>query len=130
MKTHFVLSTLTASQRYTNYIKGENDLPLVVSEVFVAGGAGVANGAIITPEGVATAITDEQKLSLEANDHFQFHMKNGFVKFSTEKVDPEKFAADMARRDGSAPLVPQDADEAGGEKVTSEAGTPKAGKSR
>jgi len=128
MKKHFVLSTLSSDQLYTNYVNGANDLPQITTQVLVRGGANIANGAILTPQGVVTPISDEEKLWLETCDAFKEHQKAGWVQISPEKVDPEKFAADMASRDGSAPLVPQDAVE--GEKVSSSAGTPKAGKSK
>lgn len=125
-KLHFVLSTLTANQLYTNYVKGDNDLPIPTTQVLVRGGAGVADGAIQTPQGVVTPISDDEKTWLEACPAFVQHRELGFVQISPEKVDPEKFAADMASRDGSAPMVEQDA--ADDEKVTSSAGTPKAKK--
>lgn len=115
-KVLYVFSTLSCDQRYVNYVMGENDIPQPVAEVFVKGGAGVANDRIITPLGVSTRITEEEKLLLETNEHFALHRKNGYVQISETDAAPEKFAADMASRDGSAPVVPQDVTD--GTKVT------------
>lgn len=124
-KALYVFSTLSCDQRYTNYVTENNDLPRPVAEVFVKGGAGVANDRVQTPRGVATRITEEDKLILETNEHFALHKKNGFVQISEEKLDPEQFAADMASRDGSAPVVPQDVP--ADTKVTAGDATPKSG---
>lgn len=104
----YVYSTLSADVRYQNTAPGGADLPVVVSDVLVKGGAGVANDRLITPRGVVTEITEEQAEALRANPVFAMHEKNGFVQIGEAYVDPDKAAADMTGRDTSAPIVPED----------------------
>lgn len=104
----YVYSTLASDVRYQNTAPGGADLPVVVSDVLVKGGAGVANDRLITPRGVVTEITEEQAEALRANPVFAMHEKNGFVHIGDAYVDPDKAAADMTGRDQSAPIVPED----------------------
>jgi len=108
MSRIYIYSTLTASQLYTNWAQGGADMPIPAGQVHIAGGAGIADSRLVTPRGVVTEVTPEQLAILEANDDFVLHRKNGFIEVSQERVDPEIAAADMASRDGGAPLVPQD----------------------
>ena len=101
----YVYSTLTSDQRYTNYRKGENDLPAEVGSVFIKGGAGVANDRLVTPRGVVTAITEDDLKILEANDDFKLHKKNGFVEVSQSLTDADEVAAEMGGYDLSTPLT-------------------------
>ena len=109
-KTYYILSTLTADQRYTRYAPGGGDLPIVEAEVFVKGGANVADKRLITPQGVVTGpLTDDQMAILESNSVFQLHKQNGFVTVSEAKpLDADAAAASQANRDDSAPLVEGD----------------------
>ncbi len=104
----YVYSTLSADVIYQNHVPGGADLPIVVFELLIKGGAGVANDRLVTPRGVATQITEAQAEALEQNEVFKLHKKNGFVEISERKVNPDKVAADMTGRDASAPIVPQD----------------------
>jgi hypothetical protein len=108
MKKMYVYSTLSSDVLYQNHAPGGADLPIVVSEVLIKGGAGVANDRLITPRGVATEVTEQQAEALRANPVFQMHEKNGFVQISDARVDADVAAADMAGRDNSAPIVPED----------------------
>lgn len=106
----YIYSTLTCDNLYGPYSDGGGDLPVRTEEshVLVKGGAGVANDRLDTPLGVATQVTDAQLTLLQADPVFALHLKNGFVTIDDKKVDPEVKATDMASRDKSAPLVPQD----------------------
>lgn len=104
----YVYSTLAADVLYQNHAPGGADLPIVVSEVLVRGGAGIADNRLMTPRGIVTEITEAQAEALRQNPVFQMHEKNGFVQIESAKVDPEIKAADMTGRDQSAPLVPED----------------------
>lgn len=105
---HHIFSTLTSDQLYTKYEQSGNDLPRVVAQVLIKGGTGVANDRLVTPRGVATSVDDSQMAVLMDVEAFTNHVKAGFLTVSDSKEDPEKVAADMQGRDGSAPLVPQD----------------------
>ena len=107
-KTFYVFSTLSSDMRYQNHQPGGADLPVVVADVFVAGGAGIANDRLITPRGVMTKVTEQEAEALRQNPIFKMHEKNGFVQISTAEGDADKAAADMTGRDQSAPVVPQD----------------------
>lgn len=107
---HFVYSTMSASVKYTSYRKTVNDLPEVVYQVLIAGGANVANKHVVTPRGVVTEVSADDLAHLEQNELFQRHKKNGFILVDSIKVDPEVKAADMQHRDSSAPMTPNDYD--------------------
>lgn len=107
MSNH-IYSTLTCDQRYTGYAKGGADLPVVAWEVLIKGGSNVADKRLITPIGVRTEVTDEQLAQLLENPVFKLHVNNGFITVEDVKEDPEKVAADMATKDDSAPLTPED----------------------
>lgn len=104
----YVYSTLASDVLYQNHAPGGADLPVVISEVMVKGGAGVANDRLTTPRGVATEITEQQAEALRANPVFAMHEQNGFVQISDARVDADVAAADMTGRDNSAPIVPED----------------------
>lgn len=107
-KQLYVFSTLAADVAYTNHVQGGGDMPVPLAPVLIRGGAGVANDRLITPRGVATEVTEQQVEYLRANSVFQLHEKNRFVMVSEAYGDPDTVAADMAGRDHSAPVVPQD----------------------
>lgn len=106
----YVVSTLTNSQEYANYIKPPSDgikvaRPATQSQAVVIKGGANVQGVIRTPEGVLTQITEEQAKFLGDHPVFQRHQKRGYVKIVTREVNPDKVAAkDLEARDESAPL--------------------------
>lgn len=115
MSRNYVYSTLTADVQYTNFRAGPNNVPSAIpvagkTGVFIKGGRGVASRgrSLITPLGVSTEVTDEQLTYLEGCVSFRKHRANGFIVVMQRDVDPEKVAADMTEKDGSAPLTPAD----------------------
>ena len=104
----YVFSTLANDQRYVNWVKGPNDIPTEGHSVFIKGGTGVANDRLITPQGVATEITEEDLAQLEQNPSFMQHKKDGFVTVRAKKAEAEKVAADMNLKDESAPMTHSD----------------------
>lgn len=135
MPRNYVYSTLTSPVRYVNHTRGGAEIPLPVSVdgedgVLIHGGHGVASKRLVTPLGVMTEVTDVQLTYLQENQVFQMHVKNGFVTVDTVKADPEKVAADMAGKDGSAPLTPADFDGGQGPKVMDEEPAKARGKGR
>lgn len=109
-----VISTLSNDQDYRNYEKSANDLPIVVSNVVIKGGANVAKvtGSHIfaTPHGISTKITGEQLAQLEKNSEFCAHRDRGFLKVVNMSGDAEKIAKDMKAADGSAQRTPNHPD--------------------
>lgn len=103
----YVYSTLTCDNEYADWIKA-GDQQSILRTVKVNGGHGVMNKNFMTPLGVVTEVSDEDMDFLMKNTHFQLHMENGFIKVDKKKQEPEKIAADMKRRDKSAPIVPSD----------------------
>jgi len=108
MSKLYVFSTLASDVTYTNHAPGGADLPKVIAEVKIKGGAGVANDRFVTPRGVVTTVTAEEAEALRSNPVFNLHEANGFVQISEKSGDADDVAADMTGRDNSAPLVSQD----------------------
>lgn len=117
---HFIYSTLTADQLYTDWtVPPKGGVAVAKRQVLVKGGANVADRNKATPRGVCTEVSAEEMASLQSNSTYLVHRKNGFITEREEKVDPEvAVAADMAQKDKSAPLSPESTEfeEAGGAK--------------
>ena len=107
----YVYSTLTNSQKYTQYkplAKGAQ-FREVEHQVLIYGGSNLADKHLITPRGVATEITEEDYEMLKKNSVFLRHEKNGYVVVHAEKRDAEKVAAkELKAKDESAPLTMDD----------------------
>lgn len=113
-KTHYVYSTLSSSMNYQNYEKGGGDLAIPGQSVVIQGGANIPDKYMRAPDGaVITPVTEEELALLQANNVFQLHVKNGFIKVSDKKQSGEVAASDMETRDQSAPLVDADFEAAG-----------------
>ena len=107
-KTYHVYSKMAADVTYNDYVPG-GDIPRVARSVTIKGGAGVANKNIITPYGVHTEITEEERDMLMKNGVFQLHQEGGFVTIEGKKEDPDLVATNLtAGPDPSAPLTPED----------------------
>jgi hypothetical protein len=107
----YVYSTLTNDNIYAGYktIEGANEVRHTVEHtVFINGGHGLINKNFITPQGVVTEVSDADLEFLKGNDAFKFHYEGGFLTYDESKVEPEKVAADLEGRDGSAQLTPAD----------------------
>ena len=107
-KTYHVYSKMSADVTYNDYVPG-GDIPRVARSVTIKGGAGVANKNIVTPFGVHTEITEEERDMLLKNGIFQLHQNGGFVTIEGKKEDPDLVATNLTSGpDPSAPLTPQD----------------------
>ena len=107
-KTYHVYSKMAADVTYNDYVPG-GDIPRVARSVTIKGGAGVANKNIITPYGVHTEITEEERDMLLKNGIFQLHREGGFVTIEGKKEDPDLVATNLTTGpDPSAPLTPED----------------------
>lgn len=105
----FVYSTLAAGVDYHIFGKAAEGMPAIKERtISIAGGAGIANKNLITPQGVVTEVTDEEAALLEQHGLFQLHAKNGHVSIQRKRADVDKVVADMDRNDPSAPLTPSD----------------------
>jgi hypothetical protein len=107
-KKLYLISTLSAPQKYTVYGDAARGVPREQTSILVNGGANVANKNLITPQGVYTEITEDQLAILKENKLFQTHEKNGFIKVDDKKIDTEKAVSDLEKRDEAAPLTPGD----------------------
>ena len=107
-KTYHVYSKMSADVTYNDYVPG-GDIPRVARSVTIKGGAGVANKHIITPYGVHTEITEEERDMLLENGIFQLHQNGGFVTIEGKREDPDLVATNLTSGpDPSAPLTPED----------------------
>lgn len=97
----YVYSTLSSNVNYAFYERG-GDVPVKTRQVIVRGGTGVINNNFVTPEGVATMITDEEAELLRTNSVFKMHEKNGFVKIDSEKKKIAKAVSDLESKDKGA----------------------------
>lgn len=129
----YVFSTLATPMDYHVYAKAAENMPPVRERtVHIAGGAGIANKHLITPNGVMTEISEEELSLLENHGIFQMHKKNGYIKVERRAADVDKVAADMNPSDPSKPLTPSDFKEDDGdpETLTSETNSTQGKKSR
>lgn len=116
----YVYSTATCPISYVSYQgNSSHDLGVIQKRpdgskmaVTINGGHGVASKNLITPKGVVTEVSDEDMDFLLNDRLFKKHMEAGFMSYDKKEVSPEKKAKDMAEKDGSAPLVPSDFEEA------------------
>jgi len=104
----YIFSTATNSTTYNVYEKTGNNLNASKKRITINGGHGRINKSLITPQGVATQVTDEELAVLEANPTFKRHVERGYLRVSKAKADAEKVSSDMTQRDKSAQLVDGD----------------------
>lgn len=113
----YVYSTCTCDGYYVVYDKRRpHDLPTVAKrpdgskiKILIKGGHGVSQQkTFYTPRGVVTNVNDADMEILMANKSFQRHMKAGHISYEKKAVDTEKKVSDMAQKDGSAPVTPED----------------------
>ena len=107
----YILSKLSNSQCYTQYVKGVNDINNVCEKVVIKGGADVINKKTLeTPNGVVTEITKEQLEILKQNKDFNRHVENGFISIIENKISEDKKeekAVEMPK-DNSRQKTPKD----------------------
>lgn len=112
----YVYSTMTCDVEFRLYKKNSSkDLSQVEKDskgkpikVLIKGGNGVANKVLYTPKGAVTEVTEEQLEMLKNDLTFQRREKRGFISYDKKEVKPEKKAKDMAEKDASAPITPED----------------------
>jgi hypothetical protein len=108
--TQCVYSTHTNSIRYVEWVKDTNqNLNVIKKRLVIQGGHGLTNKYMVTAEGVLTTVSDEDLEWLLTLDSFKEDIKNGYIRHSKRKEDPEKVVRrDMNTKDGSSPLTPKD----------------------
>lgn len=101
----YITSTATCGTDYTLYRKNEAGLNVPVKTISIKGGANCANKLYVTPEAVATKVSDEELEILMQNPEFKRHLENGFLKVT--KVMKEENNKGMQAEDKSAPMTPK-----------------------
>ena len=108
--SHFIYSTHTNPVNYVEYDTTSGKNHNVIKRRFtVAGGHGLCNKNLVTPQGVVTKVERQEDMDwLNSLPAFQQDIKKGFIIVTKTKKDPEKMVKDMILRDGSAPKIPDD----------------------
>jgi hypothetical protein len=116
-KEFHIYSRLANAQRYATYVAGGADLKEISHRVHVAGGAGLMNKNLITPQGVRSGPFTEHDIEmLKQNKVFQLHKENGFITVEEGKaIDVDTVVSDMGDKvDPSFPLSDSDYKDANG----------------
>jgi hypothetical protein len=115
--THYIYSTHTNAITYVEYDRESGRNHNVIKRRFnVAGGHGVCNKNMITPQGVVTRVDKDEDMDwLYGLDSFKKDINKGFIKVIKRREDPERVVnKDMTLKDGSAPKTPKDYKESDG----------------
>lgn len=113
MSKYYVYSTMSQDVKYSVY-GGRADLPVALRSVLIKGGAGVINKRLLTPNGVATEINEEEHAVLmggdgnKPNELFEKHAKSGFVKVEKKSIKVDKAVKDLEKKDKSAQYEDKD----------------------
>ena len=101
----YITSTATCGTDYAVYRRTESGVFVTERVVSINGGANCANKVFVTPEAVATKVTDEELELLMQNPEFQRHLKAGFLKIT--KMMKEENNKGLQEEDKSAPMTPK-----------------------
>ncbi len=94
----FILSKLSNTQCYTQYVKGVNGINNAVETVVIKGGADVINKKTLeTPNGVVTEVTEQQLDILKQNKDFNRHVEAGFIAIIEHKPSEDKVEEKAAK---------------------------------
>jgi len=107
----YITSTATSGTDYAVYRRTESGVFVIERFVSIKGGANCANKVYVTPEAVATKVTDEELELLMQNPEFKRHLKAGFLKIT--KVIKEENNKGLQEEDKSAPMTPKKYDKMG-----------------
>ena len=100
----YITSTATSGTDYAIYRRTENGVFVTEKVISINGGANCANKVFVTPEAVATKVTDDELELLKQNPEFRRHLDAGFLKIT--KITKQENNKDMQTEDKSAPLTP------------------------
>lgn len=112
----FIYSTLSADQNFTVWIKpdAKGQVPKPVKTIVIAGKANIMHKKnMITPKGVVTKVEDAELVALSEMPAFTRFVDRGFITVEAKQVEVEKVAADMKKKDASAPITEEDIKAAG-----------------
>ena len=109
----FVYSTCSSDNVYVVWNKnaGQGRPAVAEKRITVKGKANIIDQkTMVTPDGAVTEVSAEDLAYLEANVHFQNHMKRGFMKVQKTRKSAEvsEVVADMTAKDASAQLTDKD----------------------
>jgi hypothetical protein len=109
--TYYIYSTHTNGITYVEYDKVAGKNHNVIKRRFnVAGGHGMCNKNLVTPQGVITRVDrDEDMEWLNSLSAFKRDIENGYIRVMKRKEESEKVVKrDMNPKDGSSPRTPAD----------------------
>jgi hypothetical protein len=109
--THYIYSTHTNPIQYVEYDPNSGRNHNVIKRRFVvAGGHGLCNKNLVTPQGVVTPVERQEDMDwLLSLDSFNADIKKGFIQVTKKKEEAEKMVQKyMMPKDGSAPKTPKD----------------------
>lgn len=116
---NYVYSTISTSVNYPIYAQSHSkDLSVIVKDIVIKGGAGVADRHCLTPKGFVTEVSDEDLEHLEKNATFLKHKQAGFIYVEKKSISITKAVSNMNPRDNSSPKVPEDYEPAKAPKVS------------
>ena len=101
----YITSTATNGTDYALYKTTDAGMTVPVKTISIKGGANCANKVFVTPDSVATKVSDEDYELLKNHPEFIRHMKAGFLKVS--KIMKEENNKGMVKEDNSAPMTPE-----------------------
>lgn len=107
VKTHKIVSTLSAPVGFTVYETDAQGNKSPVRKVLIGGGANVWDGVIV-PAGYGTLVSDEELEILRNNSVFTAFEKEGSIVVASLKDNQDKVIENMTEKDASAQRTPAD----------------------
>lgn len=107
----YIVSSLSADNRYAFYEKTSGNVLRVKKEILIKGGANVTDKkTLLTPHGAVTEVSEQDLELLKTNIGFKNHLEKGFLKIveTDNKYKAEETAEKMGTKDKSAQRTPAD----------------------
>lgn len=112
----YITSTATNGTDYTIYKTTDAGVTVPVKTISIKGGANCINKVYVTPDSVATKVSDEDYEILKTHPEFVRHLKAGFIKVT--KIMKEENNKGLVEEDKSAPMTPSKYEKRGKKKPT------------
>lgn len=112
----YIISSMTGDNRYAFYEKTSGNVLRVKKEILIKGGANVSDKkTLLTPNGVATEVSDSDLELLKSNLAFKAHLERGFIKIieTSDKYKAQETAEKMDQKDASAQRTAADYEKEG-----------------